>query len=137
MSNIKVTILPSIPKEASLTSNEIKNIVNNSLAILRPGLTDKLEVEIMFVDTEQIKDLNKRHRNIDTPTDVLSFPQSQFKEVKTNILGSIVISSEVVDEKNEDMTDVIKHALMHLLGYDHEEDSAEWEKAAKTVDCRL
>lgn len=129
--------MPSVPKEISLTSDDIIEIVNNSLAILGPGLTDKLEVEIMFMDKKKIRDLNLKHRNIDTSTDVLSFPQSQFREVKENILGSIVICSDIVAEKNEDMSDVIKHGLLHLLGYDHEENESEWDKAAKMIDCKL
>ena len=134
MSNLSVKI---IPENVPLPKNEIIQIVNNSFTILHPSLTDELEVEIMFVEKEEIKDLNKKHRNIDAPTDVLSFPQSQFKEVKKNILGSIVISDEIVKEKNEEIIDVIKHGLLHILGYDHEENEARWEKAAKLIDCNL
>jgi len=134
MSNLSVKITP---ENVPLPQNEIIQIVHNSFERLRPGLTDKLEVEIMFVDNNEIKSLNVKHRDIDTPTDVLSFPQSQFKEAKENILGSIIICPEIVKEKNEDISDVIKHGLLHLLGYDHEENEAEWEKAAKLIECDL
>ena len=134
MSNLSVKISP---KNCPLPQNKIVSIVNNSLEILDLSLTDKLEVEIMFVGYDEIKDLNKKHRNIDAPTDVLSFPQEQFKEAKENILGSIVICTEVVQQKNEDMQDVIKHGLLHLLGYDHEENEIEWEKVAEMIDCNL
>lgn len=134
MSNLSVKISP---KNCPLPQNEIISIVHNSLEILDLSLTDKLEVEIMFVSNDDIRDLNKKHRNIDTPTDVLSFPQSQFREAKENILGSIVICATMVKQKNEDMQDVIKHGLLHLLGYDHEENEIEWDKAAKLINCNL
>lgn len=134
MSNLTVKIGP---KNSPIPHKKIRDIVNKSYKLLQSGLTDKQEVEIMFVGQEEIKDLNKKYRDIDAPTDVLSFPQEQFKEVTINILGSVVICNEMVKQKNEEVDDVIKHGLLHLLGYDHEENEAEWETATKIVGCKL
>ena len=137
MNNVSVKISPSIPKELSLSSNDIVEIVNNSLAKVKPKLTNKLEIEIIFATEEEIKCLNLKHRKIDAPTDVLSFPQSQVKKSLINILGSIMICLPIVFEKEEEISSVIKHGLLHLLGYDHETEEASWEEVARVIDCNL
>lgn len=137
MNNICIKITPSVPKELSLSNNDIIETVNNSLKLVQPGLTNKLEIEIIFVSESEIRKLNREHRGIDTPTDVLSFPQDQIKESLVNILGSIVICSDKVIEKKEEPSDVIKHGLLHLLGYDHETNEKSWAEAAEKVDCKL
>ncbi|MDO4731712.1 MAG: rRNA maturation RNase YbeY [Clostridia bacterium] len=93
-----------------------------------------VEVSITFVDNERIQELNKRYRNIDAPTDVLSFPMSENGEYEINlstnakILGDIVISAEKAYEQAEkyghsfqrEMSYLTTHSMLHLLGYDHE-----------------
>lgn len=137
MSNICVNITPAIPKELPLTDNDIFEIVVSSIKKLRPGLTNKLEIEIIFANEEEMRSLNNEHRKIDKSTDVLSFPQEQFPESLVNILGSIVICLNKVSEKKEDPSDVIKHGLLHLLGFDHETDEKNWSEAADKIDCEL
>jgi len=75
---------------------------------------------------EEIKDLNKEYRNVDSETDVLSFPMNEeFDGV--NILGDIVISTQKIIEqadeykhsKEREMIYLIVHSMLHLLGYDH------------------
>jgi probable rRNA maturation factor len=92
-------------------------------------------VEILIVEKEEIAELNRDFRSIDKPTDVLSFPQINVAAAEIKMLGSIVICPEVVDNKEEDFFEVAKHGLIHLLGFDHETDLAEWEKAAKRINC--
>lgn len=92
-------------------------------------------IEILIVEKEEIAELNREHRSIDKPTDVLSFPQINVAAAKVKILGSIVICPEVVDNKEEDFFEVAKHGLIHLLGYDHETDLSKWEEAAKRINC--
>jgi probable rRNA maturation factor len=93
--------------------------------------------EVIFVSKEEMAGLNLHYRNIDKPTDVLSFPQTEVKEADTKILGSIVISLEVVKDKRENLNDVIMHGLLHLLNFDHEEDESAWQKAADKINCKL
>jgi probable rRNA maturation factor len=99
-------------------------------------LTFKGEVEILFVDKTEIAELNKKFRSIDRPTDVLSFPQQQVPGSE-NILGSIVICPAVVAEKDEIISDVLKHGLLHLVGFDHENNEEDWDESAKKIDCNL
>ena len=86
-----------------------------------------------FVDDEQIKELNKKHRDIDKSTDVLSFPLGEDGKYDVNpetgakILGDIVISMETAVRQAEEYGHPLQrevafltvHSMLHLLGYDH------------------
>ncbi|MDY3205251.1 MAG: rRNA maturation RNase YbeY [Arcobacter sp.] len=94
------------------------------------SLTNK-DIELLVVKNDEIQALNKVHRNIDKPTDVLSFPLDfDFPDMP---LGSIVISTDFVEEKakeyghsfDEEFTLLYIHGILHLLGYDHEIDNGE------------
>jgi len=90
-------------------------------------LTQK-DIELLIVDNKTIQKINKEFRKKDKPTDVLSFPlQTKFSQT---LLGSIIISSDFVKQKakeyghsqDEELSLLFIHALLHLLGYDHETD---------------
>ena len=114
--------------------DSITNLVNSDLSKL--GVHNYL-VELNFVNNDFIHKLNNEHRGVNNPTDVLSFPQANPDHSKLNFLGSIVISPDTVKEKNETLSDAIKHGLLHLIGYDHEADTAAWEEKAMVIDCNL
>lgn len=88
------------------------------------------EVELLLVDALTIHDLNREYRNIDKPTDVLSFPIDDFPH---SPLGSIIINFELSKLKAEELGHSIEeeitllfiHGLLHLLGFDHEVDNGE------------
>ena len=99
------------------------------------------EVSVTFTDNEGIQELNKKFRQIDKPTDVLSFPLFDFEgdceeppidEMISN-LGDIVISLERAQEQAEEFGHSFKrevafltvHSMLHLLGYDHEKSEEE------------
>ena len=130
---IKVTI-NKIPKEAMITKAEITKIAQETLDEF--GF-DKRIIEILFVDKSSIHELNLGHRQVDKPTDVLSFPQMPIKTPGYSILGSLVICIDMVIEKQENIVDVIKHGLLHLLDFDHETDEAKWNTAANKINCNL
>ena len=101
-----------------------------SLEKIAESLTKK-DIELIVVKNDEIQELNKEHRNIDKATDVLSFPMDfDFPNMP---LGSIVISTDFVDEKakeyghtfNEEFSLLFIHGILHLLGYDHEVDNGE------------
>lgn len=89
------------------------------------------EIELVLCDNQTIKELNAAYRSKNYPTDVLSFPLDGSFEKQP--LGSIVISSEKIEEKSrllghtpqEESLLLFIHGLLHLLGYDHETDSGE------------
>ena len=104
-------------------------------------LTDsKLYIEITLTNPEHIHEINKQYRNVDSETDVLSFPMFEKKEIdekiKNNdfphedILGDIVISIKRVEEQakeyghsfERELAYMIVHGFYHLMGYDHIKD---------------
>ena len=95
-------------------------------------LNDKIEVGLILTDNLEIKRLNRKFRNIDSATDVLSFPIEPLSQ-KTNdyiMLGDIVISTEMAKKQNKkEINKLFKHGLLHLLGFDHEKNYKEWDKA--------
>ncbi len=99
-----------------------------------------VEISVMFTDNEEIRTLNKLHRNIDRETDVLSFPLFEYddegyiieEELEVNpdgdmLLGDIVISLEKAAEQAEEYGHSMDrevgfltvHSMLHLFGYDH------------------
>ncbi|MBO5010127.1 MAG: rRNA maturation RNase YbeY [Clostridia bacterium] len=98
------------------------------------GVPFAAEVSITLCDNEYIRELNKKHRNKDSATDVLSFPLYDFTteelygEEEVVSLGDIVISLERAKEQAkeightflEEVAFLAIHSTLHLLGYDHE-----------------
>lgn len=96
-----------------------------------------LYVNIVLTNPENIRIINKEHRNIDKETDVLSFPMfekeelEQRKELNQDVLGDIVISIEKVKEQAEEyghsfereLAYMAVHGFYHLMGYDHMEEN--------------
>jgi len=97
------------------------------------------EVDVSLVDNEQIHAINMEQRNIDAPTDVLSFPLGENGEYDQNpatgayMLGDIVISLERAQAQAEEYGHSLQrevgyltvHSMLHLLGYDHVEGGLE------------
>lgn len=91
------------------------------------------EVNVTFVDDEEIKILNTEFRNIENSTDVLSFPLGENGEYDTNpengakMLGDIVISIDHAVKQADiyghtlqrEIAFLTVHSMLHLLGYDH------------------
>jgi len=87
------------------------------------------EVSIEITDNITIQQLNKEFRGKDSITDVLSFPMMEINpENGAMMLGDVVISSERAMEQSEEINQSFErelmfltvHAILHLLGYDHE-----------------
>ena len=79
-------------------------------------------VAVVLVDAERIHELNRDHRGIDRPTDVLSFPVDGAGPVAgPRELGDVVICPE----HTEDIPEAVVHGVLHLCGYDHETDQGE------------
>lgn len=91
------------------------------------------EVTIRIVGKDEIQMLNATYRQKDKPTNVLSFPFEMPEEVELDIpiLGDIVICAPVIEEEASEQNKPIEahwahmvvHGMLHLLGYDHEEES--------------
>lgn len=85
--------------------------------------------DIIFIDDEEMHELNKKYRGIDRTTDVLSFALNDNKHIETEItsLGDIFISipkmksqaTEYEHSEKRELSFLALHGLLHLLGYDH------------------
>ena len=77
---------------------------------------------MQLVDAEAIRALNREHRNLDSATDVLSFPVDKGgPSAGPRELGDVVICAE----HTEDLIEAVVHGVLHLCGHDHEGDDGE------------
>ncbi len=118
----------------------IEDVVNASLA--NEGFEHDCYVAVTLTDDENIRVINNEQRNIDAPTDVLSFPVLFFEDGEMLcgvgdyiedklILGDVVLSLERAMSQSKEyghsfhreMGYLVCHSILHLLGYDHESDA--------------
>ena len=82
------------------------------------------------MDEDAIRALNREHRNIDRPTDVLSFPVDEAgPSAGPRELGDVVICPE----HTEDLIEAVVHGVLHLCGHDHETDDGEMLELQRRV----
>ncbi|MBQ9778291.1 MAG: rRNA maturation RNase YbeY [Clostridia bacterium] len=110
------------------------------------NVTADCEVSVTFTDNEGIRAINRAYREIDAPTDVLSFPLFEESEAGKQ-LGDIVLSLERCREQGEEFGHGFErecafltvHSTLHLLGYDHvnseEEEREMREKQTAVVEA--
>lgn len=137
-------IIDDLQEKIEVTS-KICNIIEQTLnaSVKYEKFKKRCEIGVSLVDNEQIQILNKEHRGLDKPTDVLSFPMIDFNTETDDkysrdrgflLLGDIVISLEKAFEQANEYGHSIErevgflcvHSTLHLLGYDHinEQDTA-------------
>jgi probable rRNA maturation factor len=98
---------------------EVKELC--ALALASAGIDDG-HVAIEFVAEDRIRELNRDHRGVDEPTDVLSFGiDEDSSPAGPRELGDIVICPE----RTGDLREAIIHGTLHLTGMDHETDDGE------------
>ncbi len=126
----------------------IKRVVNECFET--ENLKDSnLYMSITLTNPEEIRKINKEHRNIDKSTDVLSFPMFEKEEiekivhnsknVEADILGDVVVSIEQVGIQakeyghsfERELSYMIVHGFYHLMGYDHMEEDDKKEMRQK------
>ena len=122
--------ITKLPKEEKLIKKVIETVLKEE-KIIRD-----LEIYVTLTNNNQIHKINLEQRNVDRPTDVLSFPMFEREEVhllkekneeEPDILGDIIISIEKVKEQAEEyghsfereLAYLTTHGMLHLLGYDH------------------
>lgn len=132
-------------------NDELVNIINEvcEKALKAEDVNIPYQISLLFVDNEEIRDINRETRGIDKATDVLSFPmlnypkdkvfKEVYKDTKFNeiyldgdelVLGDMVLSLERAKEQsieynhsfNREVCYLVVHSILHLLGYDHMED---------------
>ena len=124
----------NVVSENNLWSKKIKkaDIFFNSLVKVFPKkyrfIKKKVSLTVLLSNNKDIKKLNKKFRNKDKATDVLSFPSEKKINIKKSpYIGDIIISYEFINKpkvlsalefKNK-VTKSFIHGFLHLLGYDH------------------
>ena len=108
-------------------------------ALAAEGLTAPCEVDVLLTDDDGIHEINRTMRDVDRPTDVLSFPEFELipgqlpgpedADPGTGLipLGDMVLSMERVaaqareygHSKRRELSYLVTHSVLHLLGYDH------------------
>ena len=118
-------------------------------ALKEEGVKIPYQISLLFVDNEEIREINKENRNIDKVTDVLSFPMLDYEEDKVFkdmylnyefdetfkdgdelVLVDILLSLERALEQSieynhsfeREASYLVVHSVLHLLGYDHMEE---------------
>ena len=123
-----------VVSESNLWSKKIKkpNIFFNSLVSFFPKkykfIKKKVSLSILLSNNRGIKRLNKKFRNKNKSTDILSFPSEEKLNIKKNTyLGDIIISYEFMNKPKplsnldfkKKVVKIFIHGFVHLLGYDH------------------
>ena len=142
-----INIENEYPKEITIDYLHIVHEIVNAAAEYVHCPYD-LEVNVLLTDNEQIRVINREHRDIDRPTDVLSFPMIDYVEPEDYSVveehpeeyfdpdtgelnyGDIVISVDKVYEQakeyghspERELAFLIAHSMLHLSGYDHMEE---------------
>jgi probable rRNA maturation factor len=107
-------------------SDAVRDLLQNSLVELK--LNPECEVNLVFVDVEEMTELHIKWMDEDGPTDVLSFPMDMpASEGDAVTLGDIVISPTVAAQQaataghsiDHEIFILAAHGLLHILGYDH------------------
>lgn len=146
------TIISKEPENLSVEKNIELEIIRAADVVGKIYGAENSEVSITLTDDKNIHELNKKFRGIDRPTDVLSFAFRESEEPQIlnsdiEILGDIIISIERAKIQAEDfghsfLREIIfleVHGLLHLLGYDHieESDRIEMETEQKFIMSEL
>ena len=112
-------------------SDSLEEKLNKALLYIfkEEGITDS-SINLKILTDEDIKELNKKFRNKNTTTNVLSFSNEDVSKSITGNLGDIAISYEFVKRESKEhkknfddhMIHMLVHGVYHILGFDHEND---------------
>jgi probable rRNA maturation factor len=120
--------------ESSLRSPLLKKeLLFYSTEVLKSENAPSLEISILFIDKNEMQTLNRTYRHKNYPTNVLSFPcDPSFNTYLTMpYLGDIAVCLEIVREESaiemktfrDHLIHITIHGILHLLGYDHIDES--------------
>jgi probable rRNA maturation factor len=106
-------------------AGKLRRVATGILELLKQ---DHAELSVALIGNAEMRKLNARYRKKEYPTDVLSFPAAQDMPDGVRLLGDVIISVDKAKEQakergrslDEEMTTLLIHGVLHLLGYDHE-----------------
>lgn len=91
---------------------------------------DDVVASFQVVNQDEMRELNRKYRNQDKPTNVLSFPMQLPDEVNIKLLGDLALCADVINieaekqakNRNAHWAHMVVHGMLHLQGYDHVND---------------
>ncbi len=122
--------------------NGVENVIKKAVkaVMTNKNIPENLDVNILLTTKPKIHQINLENRNVDSPTDVLSFPYFDYKvpgkfshkinKNEENILGDIILCASKAKEQarkfghsqKREVAFLIVHSMLHLIGYDHIEE---------------
>ena len=142
-------IISNYPEELSFPAEIEENVRAAAEKVGELYGVENGEVSVTLTNNDYIHQLNRKYRQIDRPTDVLSFALNESEEPDIengpdiNVLGDIILSVERAEEQAVDYGHSLRreiafltvHGMLHLLGYDHmeEEERLEMEQEQRFV----
>ena len=142
-------IISNYPEELSFPAEIEENVRAAAEKVGELYGVENGEVSVTLTNNDYIHQLNRKYRQIDRPTDVLSFALNESEEPDIengpdiNVLGDIILSVERAEEQAADYGHSLRreiafltvHGMLHILGYDHmeEADRLEMEKEQRYV----
>lgn len=140
-----VLVARKAPGSAPLPARQVRAIGERMLRFLG---RDADELSILLTDDAYIHTLNREHRGKDRPTDVLAFPlegeaeqgRQQSPAEASQLLGDVVISLDTAQRQArsrrrplmDEVSFLLAHGILHLVGYDHQNDEDEARMNAMT-----
>ncbi len=134
MTDLKIDIVlqagnwPKIEQTEKLITGAIRTTVETA----RLPLPRDAEFAVVLSDDHQIQKLNRQWRNIDKPTNVLSFPSGSIEpgDMPDSLMGDVVVARETVEREaanqgktfDQHLTHLVIHGFLHIFGYDHTND---------------
>ena len=116
--------------------------IGSAVDQLNQSFGEDTEVSLLFTDDAQVQQLNLQWRQMNKPTNVLSFAAQVGEGLETPVLGDIVLARETIEResaeqqkaRDDHLTHLIIHGFLHLLGFDHETElEAEEMERLETV----
>jgi probable rRNA maturation factor len=134
---VHVQLMPG--SRGKVTAVELRRVARAVMAV--EAVAPAVEVEVVLADAATVRDLNRLYRGRDEATDVLSFAAMEGEAFlaapdEAPSLGEVVICLPVAEAQAAaagravagEVAHLLTHGLLHLLGYDHEDDEAESQR---------
>ena len=133
MISVVVTNLTRQKISTKEINNSAKQIIQKLRRLKKFPFLKNIDLSIVFLEPEKIRELNKKYRKNDKPTDILSFT---IERAKDKLIGEILLCPRIIKQKNYSLlttnyllklNHLLIHGLLHLCGYDHKTEK-EWKE---------
>ena len=138
--NIEINRMAKSPLPAAFVKRIAAAVIEAEL--VGKVAAEKIELSIVFAGAAKIRQINKKYRGVDRPTDVLSFEGDDIAGAAVDyprVLGELIVCPEIIRENAEESGASVKketawaiiHGVLHLLGQDHEKSEMAARKMRK------